>query len=407
MIEIVDKTLCCGCSACVQRCPKKCISLCDDVEGFSYPKVDESLCIDCGLCQRVCPVLNQSPKRKPLQVLALKNRNETVLLNSSSGGAFTILAEQVIANGGVVFGARFDANYNVVHDFTETVGGLSLFRGSKYVQSTIGDCYLRAEAFLKAGRHVMFTGTPCQILGLMKYLRKDYENLLAVDFVCHGVPSPKVWQRYLNDSLQHHGAVRKNSVSSSLNEIPKISGVSFRDKSEGWQKYGFLLSVESAFRADKNTVLPSINNKNNEEIREPFYKNLYMRAFLADFILRPSCYSCPAKGGSSCSDVTLGDFWGIERENPSFFDDRGVSLVMIHNSKYYAAFHNCDAVEMSYTSALNGNPSIEYPVRKPINRSFFWRLFRDGRTLSHILWMCQSSNLFTRLCRFVYRKLKA
>ena len=385
MIEIVDKTLCCGCSACIQRCPKQCISFHEDSEGFCYPKVDIALCIDCGLCERVCPVLNQSPRCKPLQVFAVKNRDEEVLLKSSSGGAFTLLAEHVIANGGVVFGARFDANYNVVHDFTETEEGLSLFRGSKYVQSSIGDSYRRAESFLKAGRCVMFTGTPCQILGLKKYLRKDYENLLAVDFVCHGVPSPKVWQRYLNDI-------------SSTNVASVVTGVTFRDKVDGWKKFSFSLSASRDSKAGAQE--PYV-------FREPFYKNLYMRAFLADFILRPSCYACPAKGGSSCSDVTLGDFWGIERENPSLFDDRGVSLVMIHNSKYSAIFHNCDAVEMSYTSALNGNPSIEYPVRKPINRPFFWFLFSNGRTLSHILWMCQSSNLFARLCRFVYRKLKA
>ena len=253
------------------------------------------------------------------------------------------------------------------------------------MQSSIGDSYRRAEAFLKAGRDVMFTGTPCQILGLKKYLRKDYENLLAVDFVCHGVPSPKVWQRYLNDI-------------SSTNVASAVTGVTFRDKVDGWLNYSFSLSASRDSKAGAQG--PYV-------FREPFYKNLYMRAFLADFILRPSCYACPAKDGSSCSDVTLGDFWGIERENPSLFDDRGVSLVMIHNSKYRAVFNHCDAVEMGYTSALNGNPSIEYLVRKPINRPFFWFLFSNGRTLSHILWMCQSSNLFARLCRLVYRKLKA
>ena len=201
MIEIKDKKDCCGCSACVQRCPKQCITLKEDNEGFLYPIVDKKTCIDCGLCEKVCPILHQGEPQKPLKVYAAKNLNEEIRRQSSSGGIFTLLAEQVIQEGGVVFGARFDENWEVKHDYTETIEGLAVFRGSKYVQSRIEDNYKKAEEFLKQGRKVLFSGTPCQIAGLKRFLRKEYEELLTVDFVCHGVPSPGVWRKYLKETV--------------------------------------------------------------------------------------------------------------------------------------------------------------------------------------------------------------
>lgn len=170
MIEIVEKSDCVGCEACVQRCPKQCIVMKEDAEGFLYPQIDIEKCIDCGLCERVCPVINQGEPRKPLVAYAAKNQDESVRLSSSSGGVFTALAEYVIAQGGVVFGARFDESWNVVHDYVETIEGLSAFRGAKYVQSRIGQSFLRAETFLKQGRMVLFSGLPCQITGLKKIL---------------------------------------------------------------------------------------------------------------------------------------------------------------------------------------------------------------------------------------------
>ena len=215
MIDIIDKTLCCGCAACVQRCPKQCITLHEDHEGFLYPKVDTETCIDCGLCEKVCPILNEGNKREPLKVYAAINKDEKIRLESSSGGIFTMLAEQTIGEGGVVFGARFDENWQVRLDYTETIEGIAAFRGSKYVQARTENIYQQAEKFLKEGRKVLFTGTPCQIAGLKKFLRKEYANLLAVDFVCHGVPSPKVWAKYLQELLASKGD--KNTVSFSPN----------------------------------------------------------------------------------------------------------------------------------------------------------------------------------------------
>ena len=211
MINIEDKKQCCGCSACVQRCPKQCIVMKEDEEGFLYPVADKDVCIDCNLCEQVCPVLRQREEREPLDVYAAFNKNEEVRMQSSSGGVFTALAESIIKEGGVVFGARFNEDWEVVHDYVETVEGLSAFRGSKYVQSRIGCTFSQAEQFLKQGRKVLFSGTPCQIAGLKLFLRKEYENLLSVDFICHGVPSPGVWRQYLNEFIALMGN-KKNSV---------------------------------------------------------------------------------------------------------------------------------------------------------------------------------------------------
>lgn len=201
MICIKDKVDCCGCASCVQRCPKQCISLTEDTEGFLYPKVDESQCIDCGLCEKVCPLLEVEKAWPPFKVLAAKNLNEEERMCSSSGGVFFLLAGDVIHRGGVVFGAVYDADWEVVITHAETLGAVRPMMGSKYLQARTETAFRDAERYLKQGREVLFTGSPCQIAGLRKFLRKDYPNLLTVDFLCHGVPSPGVWRRYLNETL--------------------------------------------------------------------------------------------------------------------------------------------------------------------------------------------------------------
>lgn len=199
MVELIDKSKCCGCAACVQVCPKQCISFNEDIEGFLYPIVNKDLCIDCRLCEKVCPFLNLNDPRKPVKVLAAINPNEEIRMKSSSGGIFTMLAEAVIDKGGVVFGARFDKNWEVMHDYTETKEGLDIFRGAKYTQSKIGRTYKEAKDFLIQGRKVLFSGTGCQIAGLRLFLHKKYDNLLMVEIACHGVPSPAVWRAYLDE----------------------------------------------------------------------------------------------------------------------------------------------------------------------------------------------------------------
>lgn len=211
MIKLTDKKDCCGCAACVQRCPKHCISMKEDEEGFLYPFIDETVCINCGLCEKTCPIISRPEKLPTMEVLAVKNRNEAERMASSSGGVFIALAKKVIEQGGVVFGAVFDENWEVKHTYSETLDGVKPMMGSKYVQSRIGESFCQAERFLKEGRKVLFTGSPCQITALHNYLHKDYPNLLAVDFLCHGVPSPGVWRRYIDEMFTYatHMAAKK------------------------------------------------------------------------------------------------------------------------------------------------------------------------------------------------------
>lgn len=374
MIKILEKIDCCGCWACVQKCPRHCISMQEDEEGFLYPRVDESLCIGCGLCEKVCPVINQADSSRPIEIFAAKNRDEKIRLKSSSGGVFTLLAKVIIKDGGVVFGAKFNEKWEVIHDFTETVDGIADFRGSKYVQSKIGESYKSAEDFLKCGRDVLFTGTPCQIAGLYKFLRKQYYNLTTVDVVCHGVPSPLVWRDYLKSILRPQGVVGKNTVSSSLNEMPVITGISFRDKSTGWKKFGFKVRVKSAFSADQNSVSKSVNANDFVLLHETLDKNTFMQGFLKNLYLRPSCYACPAKSGKSESDITIADFWGIANYYPSFDDNKGCGLVLVNTEKGKHIYESIEKqeIKVEYSQALAGNSSIERSPKEPKQRAEFW-----------------------------------
>lgn len=384
MIQIKDKSACCGCSACVQSCPKQCIVLKEDKEGFLYPVVNQTLCIACGKCEKVCPELHPFDAVKPLMVYAAKHPDESVRAESSSGGIFTLLADAVIDDGGVVFGARFDTDWSVVHDFTETHEGLQAFRGSKYLQSKIGNTYQLAEKFLKAGRKVLFSGTPCQIAGLKRYLHKDYENLLAVDFVCHGVPSPLVWKKYLEETIAREYKL-------------KIDTISFRNKDLGWKKYSFALTLSGVTNdGEKNTVLLSTI----------FLENEYMQAFLADFSLRRSCYACPAKGGKSGSDLTIGDFWGIEKITPEIDDDKGCSLVIVHTQKKMNTLSdNSILSEISLRQdPFKGNLSYYTSPYRPVNRAFFFSQFRKNGFYK--AWKkTMSAKLQDRILRKIYRML--
>lgn len=375
MIEITQKEHCCGCSACVHICPKHSISFQEDKEGFLYPKVDLETCVDCGLCEKVCPIINQDSEREPQKVYAAKNNDETIRLKSSSGGAFTLLAEKIIEDGGVVFGARFNENWEVVHDYTDTIEGLEPFRGSKYVQSAIGESYKQVETFLKVGRKVMFTGTPCQIAGLKKFLRKDYKNLLAVDFVCHGVPSPLVWRLYLKEEINRYGK-----------EITAVEDINFRDKYTGWKTYS--LSIKLSGNIVSSTMFTDDN---------------YMRAFLSNLSLRPSCYSCPAKAGKSGADITIGDFWGIENVQPELDDDRGMSVLVNYNEiKCRSIISELYLHAVSYPEILVSNPCLEKSVNKPVNRDFFFsQLMRKGFNCA-VNKTC-STKFINRLIRYASR----
>lgn len=374
MINIAVKSKCTGCSACVQKCPKQCISFEEDREGFKYPKVKLSVCIDCGLCEKVCPVLQQDKPRNPVIVYAAKNSNLSTRLASSSGGIFALLAETILRQNGVVFGARFDIEWNVIHDYTESLDGLSVFLGSKYVQSKIGNTYKYAERFLKEGRKVLFSGTPCQIVGLKKYLRKDYDTLLTVDFVCHGVPSPMIWRDYLNEKIRPLGVDGRNMVSQlSLKDLPVITGISFRDKRYGWKKFGFSVRAKSASKADKNLVSQSVEVTDKTLLYEPHKANLYMKGFLKNLYLRPSCYACPAKCGKSGADYTLADFWGASTYVGDFDDDKGLSAVLVYKNKV-----NIESLDMAFkvvglNDILSQNPAVIKSSRMKGGRDQFFQ----------------------------------
>ena len=388
MISIKKKEDCVGCNACVQRCPKQCISMNEDEQGFLYPIVDVSKCIECGLCEKVCPVINQSEPRKPIATYAAINQDADIVENSSSGGVFYALAYKIIKEGGVVFGARFNDRWEVEHAYTDSIAGIREFQTSKYVQSRIGDTYFQTETFLKNGRNVLFSGTPCQIAGLKLFLRKDYGNLLlTVDVVCHGVPSPLIWRKYLEYITSPKGLLKSSeslSDSHQSNDIPVITGISFRDKRLGWVKYGIAIHY-AAPEGGKNTESQSTicKDKEKKEFFEPFSENLYMQGFLKDLYLRPSCYECPTKYGKSHSDITLADFWGIKIHYPELYSDKGVSLVMANSEQGedFIMSLNIETAEVKYEDAVNGNPSIIKSAIKPQLYDYFWESYSKNKGL--------------------------
>ncbi len=400
MINIIDNSLCCGCSACVQRCPKQCIVLVEDAEGFFYPHVDEKECIDCGLCEKVCPWLNRDEPLHPLQTLAVKNCNEEERMRSSSGGVFVALAKATLDKGGVVFGAIFDEDWEVKHTWADTLEGVQAMMSSKYLQSRIEQTYLEAERFLKEGREVLFSGTPCQISGLKRFLRKEYMNLLAVDFLCHGVPSPGVWRRYLkelSEQTARRAAAGKNTVlSSSLNDLPVITGIAFRDKTlHGWKKFSFVVRGRSAYKADQNSVLLS-----GIHIENPF-----MKGFLANIYLRPSCYDCKCKCGRSHSDLTIADFWGIDRLMPEFDDDQGVSLVLVnsHKGEEYLGSLDMEIYTSDIETVCTNNLAYCTSAYKHPKREKFYRSFSKGESVSSIVALCLKIPFYIKIIRFFKR----
>lgn len=359
MIKIIDKKLCCGCGACQQRCPKQCITLKRDSEGFLYPNVNTDLCIECGLCEKVCHEINPYKERTPLSVLAANSTDDKIRFKSSSGGIFTLISEEIIKQGGVVFGARYDVNWQVVLDYTETIEGIDLFRGSKYVQASTLETYKKVEEFLKKDRLVMFSGTPCQIAGLHHFLMKEYTNLFTVDFVCHGVPSPKVWELYLKEVLKGKNAF--------------INDIQFRNKDNGWKKFNFKIDY---LDSGEKTTYSSWHQENH-----------YMKAFLRNMILRPSCHNCKAKHGSSKSDITIADFWGIANSHPEMDDDKGTSLVLINSPKGNEYFPYLKTVytESSLDIAKKNNPGLNHIATLHPNRTSFFKHLNEEKSVLKLI----------------------
>lgn len=376
MISITDKHNCCGCFACASACPKQCISMVFDREGFLYPKIEKELCIECDICSTVCNVVSPMSSKEPIRVLAAINKDEEIRRKSSSGGVFYSLAESFIKNGGVVFGARFDENWQVVIDYSEDLEGIKAFMGSKYVQARIDYAYKNARHFLEKGRRVLFSGTPCQVAGLHKYLREQYDNLITVDFVCHGTPSPGIWGGYIERGKDY------------------LCGVEFRNKKKGWQNYCLKLDYNLSGRK-RSTITPHA-------------QDLYMRAFLFDYILRPSCYSCKAKDNSSHSDITLADFWGIQKVFPELDDDKGTSLLFVNSIAGEKALNLNHYIfkDSTYDCAKILNPSCYQSTKEPIDRnSFFDMVEKKGERAALKKFVGANGGLIGLIKKIIHRIL--
>lgn len=303
--NVVECNKCTGCGACANICPLGAISMIENHEGFFVPKIDKNKCTSCGLCDRTCPMLKEvliKNQYKVPMVYAGWNKNEKIRLESSSGGVFSVLAEYIFKKKGYVCGAAFDDKNHLKHIIVSNKKDLQKLRGSKYVQSEIGNVFYDIKKLLNKNKYVLFSGTPCQVAGLKNFLKNDYEKLLAIDLVCHGVPSPRVFKKYICEIEK----VKKC----------KIDQIDFREKSTGWKDYSFQLSD------DKKIIL---NCKHNDD--------LFFKGFLKNLFLNKICTGCPFSKFPKCSDITLGDFWGIWNYKKELDDDKGVSCIIINNKK--------------------------------------------------------------------------
>lgn len=348
-IEILDKNECCGCSSCVQKCPKNAISMIENEEGFLYPIIDKEKCIDCGLCSKVCPQLKEiekSDENYP-KAYAMYNKNEDELSKSSSGGIFSVIANYVLENDGVVFGAAYDENLNVNHIMIDNKNELGKIRSSKYVQSNICNTYKETEELLKKGKIVLFTGTPCQIAGLNSYLIKEYDNLITCDIVCHGVPSPKLFQKYLK------------YLSNKFNS--KVKSYNFRSKEKkGWGLLSKVVTEDGKIRY----IEPDF---------DPYYSN-----FLESNTYRECCYKCHYTNYNRVANLTLADYWGINSIHPEFYSENGRSLILVNNSKGKKIIDKvCDKIEKIETNidiAANRNKNLKEPSHRTEKRD---RIYKD------------------------------
>lgn len=377
MIRITDKTLCCGCTACVNACPAQCIVMRRDREGFDYPVANPDRCIGCGKCEKVCPVLNPRSESAPLAVFAA--RSETDMEGSSSGGMFPMLAGKFLEGGGVVYGAAFMEDMTVGHVDVTDVAGLERLKGAKYVQSDLYAVFEEVRDLLQDGKSVCFAGTPCQIAGLHNYLGGSKDSLITVDLACHGVPAPGLWEKYVGAQEKRFGA--------------RLCGVSFRDKSKSWRQYSL------RFDLLKDGVTESHHVHKTDDP--------YMALFLQDMTLRPSCYSCPARNGRSGSDLTLADLWNVSEVAPEFDDDRGASLVLVNTDAGRRMFDSLvhDGMKVlaaDMETAKKRNDGFAAALAVPENRTEFFK----GIHSSHdIIGYMQSYVVRKTTTRAIYEKV--
>lgn len=371
MPKLASSLSCSGCSACAAICSRKAIMMVPDNEGFIRPVINANKCVECGTCEKSCHVMSPYQELRPINIYAARGVDNNIRFVSSSGGIFPLLAQSTIGKGGYVWGVRWDFNKRIpvaVHDFTDTISGLTAFRGSKYVQSYINNAYPIIKAQLQSGKEVLFSGTPCQIAGLRHYLRNDYANLLCCEVICHGVPSPKILHDYMATLLPPDDAGHEYV----------IKDIRFRDKlyeNGGWRNGVVVVVVVDKYNGTETELVVSGKRADADP---------YLRGFLGELINRPSCHNCSARGLRSHADITLGDLWKVHKYAPEFDDNMGVSLVCINSPKGKKAFeliksqlYGCK--EIGWEDAIDSTGAlISSPVAHRKRSLFFKRYSQNG-----------------------------
>lgn len=336
MIQINKKEECCGCEACINICPVKCISMEYDEEGFRYPKVDKKKCINCHLCEKTCPLLNKyKSNQKGYLVYGATNKNKKTLKESTSGGVFYELAKEIINQNGIVFGVKYDKDELAIFDYAEDLEKLKQFMGSKYLQAKVNGMYIKAKENLEKGRLVLFSGTPCQIAGLYSFLGKKYENLYTLDLVCEGVPSEIIFNAFKN-----HYEKKYNS---------KIVDIKFRNKKYGWKYFGFLITFD-----------------NGKKIYIPRNEISFLAFLFGLTMMRPSCYKCHFRELKSGSDFKLADFWEVNNSQETKYNFYGVSHLLINNKKAEQLFEKVKKNFELYNSTTDEIKKLNHTFRSQV-----------------------------------------
>lgn len=354
-IELCDISKCTQCYACINACPKNCISMKEAKDGFSLPVIDRDKCVECGVCMKVCHRLVEDVKyHTPLKTYACWTKNLSDRRNSSSGGAFSVLARKVLSEGGIVYGASMCKDLKVRHIGIETMDEIIRLQGSKYVQSYLGDVYKEVKTQLQRGRKVLFTGTPCQVSGLLTFLRKKYDNLFTCDIVCHGVPSQKAFDIY-------------------------IEKIGLRDKCEN---FNFRFTEGWGFQLSRQLVAPTKDGDSKKRILSP-KKAYYIRAFTKGLMFSEACYSCAYARPERVSDVTLADYWGLGVMEPfNHPTHKGVSLLLVNSEKAFNLLSESQDLffeERPYEEAVQGNHNLSHSSNRPEGRDTY---YEDSKRMS-------------------------
>lgn len=357
MIQIKDKSKCCGCCACVDVCAHHAITLKTDIEGFWYPKVDKEKCIECGLCEKVCPELHieelkKNDFNKPAHTIAAINKNMSVRWDSTSGGAFSALADVMYAQGGYVSGAVYNEDFSVSNYISNNPEDLIRLRSSKYLQSKAEGLYKQIRDLLRNGEKVLACGTPCQMAALRSFLRKDYENLIIVDFICRGVNSPKVYRKYLDSLEKQYGG--------------KVIYVKAKNKELGWRNLTRKVVFDNG-KAYYGVLM-------DDDFRRGYHTNVFCR---------PSCYHCQYKGFPRTADITIADYWGIERVDKNLDNNIGTSMILLNSKKGIEYFEmvkdKLEWEETNFDSILPGNIALRKSIEPAkIDRKTFFEDLDKG-----------------------------